>query len=59
MPKRVIATRIQIDLFQPQRPELNVASEIYQKVVRLLVQLLSQHAAKTCNPGRTGEANHE
>jgi len=59
MTKRAIATCIQSDLFPPQRPELNLASEIYQKVIRLLVQLLCQHAAKTRNPRRTGEANHE
>jgi hypothetical protein len=59
MSKRAIATCIQSDLFPPQGPELNLGSEIYQKLIRLLVQLLCQHAAKSCNPGRTGEANHE
>jgi hypothetical protein len=59
MAKRVIATRIQFDLFQPQRPELNLPSEIRQKVIRLLAQLLRRHAAKTGNQGHVGEANHE
>ena len=58
MPKKIIATRIQFDLFPPQRPELNLPSEIRQKVIRLLAQLLRRHA-KTCNQGHVGEANHE
>jgi hypothetical protein len=59
MQKRAKPSRTQFELFRATRRSPEVPREVRQKMIRLLAQMLRQHAARGGDRRCVREANHE